>query len=101
MRISYYEFPKDMNVRDVALATKQIIEGREDIKEVPEDISDEVLKRNFSYEVDTSITMAKKLLKMFGGNAYTRHIDRDGGVFEVTQIKLKGNNSKHKYNVHL
>lgn len=101
MRITYYEFPQDMNVREVALATKQIIEGRTDIKEVPEDVSDETLARNFSYEVDTSITMAKKLLKMFGGNAYTRHIDRDGGVFEVTPIMLKGNNSRHRYNKHL
>jgi len=48
-----------------------------------------------------SITQAKQLLKEFDGSAWTCHIDRDGGVFETTQIKLKGNNSRHKYNQHL
>lgn len=101
MRITYYQFPEEMSIRDVALITKQVIEGRTDITEVPADVSDEVLERNFDYEVDTTITMAKKLLKAYGGCAYTRHIDRDGGCFEVTPVLLKGNNSRHKYNVHL
>lgn len=48
-----------------------------------------------------SISTAKKLLKQYGGNAWTQHIDRDGGCFEVTEIKLSGNNSKFKYNHHL
>jgi len=48
-----------------------------------------------------SITAAKKLLRQFGGAAWTAHIDRDGGVFETTEIKLAGNNSRHKYNRHL
>lgn len=48
-----------------------------------------------------SISTAKKLLKQYGGNAWTQHIDRDGGCFEVTDITLKGNNSKFKYNHHL
>lgn len=48
-----------------------------------------------------SITYAKKLLKEKDGSAWTCHCDRDGGVFEVTEIKLKGNNSHFKYNHHL
>lgn len=48
-----------------------------------------------------SITYAKQLLKEYGGHAYTRHIDRDGGCFEITPIELKKNNSRHKYNRHL
>lgn len=48
-----------------------------------------------------SITRAKELLINFGGSAWTSHIDRDGGVFETTEIKLKGNNSRPKYNRHL
>jgi len=48
-----------------------------------------------------SITRAKQLLRQFGGSAYTQHIERDGGVFETTEIKLGGNNSRHKYNRHL
>jgi hypothetical protein len=48
-----------------------------------------------------SVTAAKKLLRQFGGSAWTHHIDRDGGVFETTEIILTGNNSRHKYNKHL
>lgn len=49
----------------------------------------------------TTVTNAKKLLKKFGGTAWTEHCERDGGVFEVTDIKLQGNNSSFKYNRHL
>jgi len=48
-----------------------------------------------------TITHAKQLLRQFGGSAWTNHIERDGGVFETTEIKLTGNNSRHKYNRHL
>lgn len=48
-----------------------------------------------------SISGAKKLLKLYGGCAWTNHIDRDGGCFETTEIKLKSNNSRFKYNHHL
>ena len=48
-----------------------------------------------------SVTMAKKLLKQFGGTAWTEHCDRSGGCFEVTPIRLSGNNSCFKYNHHL
>lgn len=52
-------------------------------------------------ESGITISYAKKLLKKKGGCAWTEHIDRDGGCFEVTDITLKGNNSKFKYNHHL
>lgn len=48
-----------------------------------------------------SITAAKRLLKEFGGVAWTDHCERDGGCFETTEIRLKGNNSHFKYNHHL
>ncbi len=48
-----------------------------------------------------SVTTAKRLLKEFGGIAWTEHCERDGSVFEVTSITLKGNNSRFKYNHHL
>lgn len=53
------------------------------------------------YETGISITTAKKLLKEKGGCAWTEHIDRDGCCFESSEIKLKGNNSRVKYNHHL
>lgn len=49
----------------------------------------------------TTITEAKRLLKRFGGAAWTEHCERDGGVFEVTAIELQGDNSRFKYNRHL
>lgn len=30
-----------------------------------------------------------------------RYVEREGGCFEVTEIKLTGNNSRFKYNHHL
>lgn len=53
------------------------------------------------YEMGISITTAKQLLKEKGGCAWTEHIDRDGCCFETSEIKLKGNNSRVKYNYHL
>lgn len=52
-------------------------------------------------EEGISVTTAKKLLKENGGVAWTEHIDRDGCCFEVSYIKLTGNNSNFKYNRHL
>ena len=49
----------------------------------------------------TSIKEAKKLLKTQGGSAWTCHFDRDGGLFETSEVKLAGNNSRFKYNRHL
>ena len=79
MRLSYYEFP--------------------------EGTSEDILLEHGCDEIDRtvccSVSWAKKMLKQFGGIAYTHHIDRDGGLFEVTEIKLTGNNSRFLYNHHL
>lgn len=48
-----------------------------------------------------SITEIKKLIKKQGGYGYTEHYERDGTLFDVTEIELKGNNSNFKYNKHL
>ena len=72
----------------------------------PDDISDDVLTQHGYTREDRTIggctvTYAKDMLKRYGGHAWTAHIDRDGGVFEVTEIKLTGNNSRFRYNHHL
>ena len=36
-----------------------------------------------------SVTEAKRLLRKFGGSAWTNHCERAGSVFEVTDITLK------------
>jgi hypothetical protein len=48
-----------------------------------------------------SIKEAKNLLKKKGGYAWTEHYERDGTLFEVSEIKLDGNNSRFQYNTHL
>lgn len=48
-----------------------------------------------------TVTRVKELMKLHGGTGYTQHIERNGGCFEVTDIKLKGNNSTFQYNQHL
>ena len=74
--------------------------------EFPEETAPEVLKDN-GCEPDervlggVSVTTAKKLLRQYGGTAWTEHCERDGECFEVTPITLAGNNSKFKYNHYL
>ena len=101
MRISYYTFPKEMTIREIALITKREIEGKENIVSVPDGISDEQLEENFSRTIDCSVSTTKRLMKKYGGSGCTQHFDRDGGLFETTEIILKGNNSTFKYNRHL
>lgn len=48
-----------------------------------------------------NITWVKKMIKNNGGRGYTEHYERDGTLFEVSHIELKGNNSSFKYNRHL
>ncbi|GHU74933.1 hypothetical protein FACS1894188_04680 [Clostridia bacterium] len=121
MRLHYYCFPDDV---DAAVRASNGAESTENICEVAptryaelERPDKDCLHRDGSrgcvecshlkvvdaeFEVSgISITRAKELLRQFGGSAYTQHIDRGGGVFEVTPIKLKGNNSRVKYNRHL
>lgn len=48
-----------------------------------------------------SVTAVKNMIKKFGGSGFTYHIDRDGSIFETSEIRLGRNNSTHKYNQHL
>lgn len=103
MRLSYYRFPEG-TPEDILLnhgCAVVLHDGREIY---PDSIPDD--KRYLVAKVDTlvgpaSITRIKELMKQYGGGGFTMHFDRDGGLFETTDIKLKGNNSKFKYNHHL
>ena len=94
MRFNYYEFPEtvDAHTRWIngALGINGYGSGENKVCTEAEYIISGI-----------NISTAKKLLKKFGGCAWTEHCERDGTVFEVTEIKLKGNNSTHKYNIHL
>ena len=113
MRLNYYKFPETVDAQTrfrngaAAIDGGNCEFGHEDdrICDICEDgcLSCEHFIVTDAEEIigGIKITAAKKLLKEFGGSAWTKHIDRDGGVFETTPIKLSGNNSHHKYNKHL
>ena len=114
-RINYYEFPKNMSAHDMyvngALSLKShCILGRETCKNCsrffPADWNDNYCQWKHCDEADpvlggVSVSAAKRLLLKFGGAAYTYHCERDGTVFEVSDITLKGNNSRFSYSRHL
>ena len=103
MRLNYYRFPKD-TPEEVLLENECEIVLKSGGTVIADSIPDD--KRPLvDYVDDTlkglSIKHVKQLLKKYGGYGWTEHCDRDGCVFETTDITLKGNNSKFKYNRHL
>jgi len=44
------------------------------------------------------LSTVKKLIKERGGKGWTEHCERDGGVFEVTEITATGNHMRTNYN---
>ena len=82
MRLHYYQPPQDLTAPFSDLETEIDIAPGEDIGGL-------------------RLSTVKKLIKRYGGSGYTTHCERDGGVFEVTSITMKGNNSRFKYNRHL
>ena len=48
-----------------------------------------------------TVTKAKKLIKEKGGTAWIEHCDRDGCVFETTEVVVGEKNSGFRYNRHL
>ncbi len=103
MRINYYRFPENADEQAMLEEGCGVV-LKDGVTIYPDYIPDD--KRALVDHVDgtvggISVTHAKQLLKKYGGSAWTEHCDRDGGVFEVTDIQLQGNNSKYKYNRHL
>lgn len=105
MRINYYRFPEDMTDEERFNAYFEMLAWNP--ANDPEEIEwrrQRALDRGEKapYELDgIKVSTAKKMLKAYGGIAFTQHFERDGGLFESTEIKLKGNNSRFKYNRHL
>ena len=90
MRLNYYRFP-DGTDESVLLANGCAIITKDGGEVYADSIPDD--KRGLVDHIITtiyagSVTNAKRLLKEFGGSAWTEHCERDGGLFEVTEIKL-------------
>lgn len=103
MRLHYYRFPKETDqMARFEEGCAVILKSGSEI--YPESIPDDkwpLIDQIGDTLGGISVTHAKKLLRKYGGCAWTEHIDRSGGVFEVTEIELTGNNSRFQYNRHL
>lgn len=103
MRVTYYTFPVEVSPADCIDTYLKAKEWTPDM----DDLEDKVHYRNLKNKleagepIECSISFAKKLLRAIGGEAYTQHHDRDGGLFETTPIRITGNNSRFQYNRHL
>lgn len=103
MRLSFYRFPDDApeEVRlkegcDIYLKGGSSTHA----DHIPEEHRDEV--DSVGYVVGPwNVSTIKKYMKKYGGWGFTEHYERDGTCFEVTEIKLEGNNTQFKYNCHL
>lgn len=113
MRLNYYRFPDNVSAQTRFQNGASAIDGGECGKgcenchgcTICEDgwtQCPHFIVTDAEYTVEgISITEARKLLWQFGGTAWTEHIERNGGVFETSEIRLTGNNSRFKYNRHL
>ena len=112
MRFTYYVFPEELETSRpkllLAYGCRALVKSSEDSEEMEErrcwpsryeERKSQI--EGFNREIHCSVRRAKKMMKKYGGSAYTMHCERDGTVFEYTSITLKGNNSKHRYNHHL
>ena len=102
MQIIRYRFPKGIS-EDILLKNGCTVVFKDGEEMYPDLIPDEYRGR-VKYIDDTitcSITRAKELIREYGGVGWIEHVDRDGCVFETTEIKVNGNNSRNKYNHHL
>lgn len=105
MRINYYQFPDTVDAHTRYIHGATSIDGvgtcfdRDDIR-VNDRSLGECTKAEFVI-IGISVKAAKTLLRKYGGTAWTLQCDRSGSVFETTDIKLAGNNTKYKYNRHL
>ena len=102
MRLNYYRFPEG-TPEGVLLehgCAVVLTDGREIY---PDSIPEErrPLVDHIDHTISCRVSVAKKLMRKYGGAGWTEHCERDGGCFEVTPITLTGNNSRFTYNHHL
>lgn len=103
MRLSFYRFPDDApeDVR-VSAGCEIVLKngGTTHAERIPDEHRDEVDNVGF-VAGPWNISAIKSYIKQYGGSGFTEHYERDGSLFEVTEIRLSGNNSRFKYNHHL
>lgn len=105
MRLLYYTFP-DNTPEEVLLEWGCEVFRKDGSSWYPdpEDMTDDERAQidHIDHTISCSrITTIKRLMRQYDGHGWTEHVDRSGSVFEVSDIKLEGNNSRFKYNHHL
>ena len=102
MRITYYTFPDD-TPEDILLehGCGVVLKNGETVypHSIPED--KRPLVQFIDRRIRANVTETKKLIRRYGGSGVTLHFDRDGSLFETSEVKLSGNNSRFRYNHHL
>lgn len=103
MRLNYYEFPEGTSESTLLENGCEIVlkDGRTVYADSIPDDRRPLVDYICHCIGGLSVTAVKKLLRQYGGAGWTEHLERDGGCFEVTEIKPTGNNSRFKYNHHL
>lgn len=105
MRLNYYRFPEGTSVERMLAAGCEAVLKNGD-RTLLDTYEAYIIHKDEIVSVDhviggLSVSVVKEFMASDGGTGWTEHIDRDGGVFEVTPITLEGNNSRFKYNHHL
>lgn len=104
MRLNYYRFPDESDAKTRAIEGCEVtLKNGVTTYARDEEWYDKHVEEIAEVDFVTSskVSYVKAMIKQYGGSGWTEHIDRDGGMFETTEIKLTGNNSRFKYNHHL
>ena len=103
MKITYYRFDDEISLRKRILIYMQEVEGRKNITDIPENMAFEKfgrLNKSYPQEIQCSTPIARKLLNLYGGDAYIEYIDREGNLLHtspITPIIASGGNTGYKY----
>lgn len=92
MRITRYTLPQTMNAREQYRILKA--EGYPvPSTEPPQDMTDEQILEVIDINHICKVSEAKRMLKKYGGSAWTEWYDRDGSYQDCMEIRLNGRNT--------
>ena len=90
MRVTYYEFPQKMPIREAFMAWKE--SGLTDRPDPPAGMTDEEVEACWPRRRICNVRTAKKFLRKYGGHAWTEWFEGDGSFCDTTEIRLEGRN---------
>ena len=90
MRITRYRLPQTMTAREQYRILKA--EGYCNRPEPPKEMTDEEILECMGIDHICNVREAKRMLKKYGGCAFTEWFDRDGSFQDSMEIQLNGRN---------